>query len=113
MRMSDWSSDVCSSDLELGPAIHHRLQVGIVVDVWCKHVEFEEIAVAVDLALAGFSQNDEFVAVVAADRAGVRLHRDRLQTHPREGAKISDEHPVVGRPEYGRASCRERVCQYV
>src|SRR3546814_7138724 len=60
--------------IELGPAIHHRLQVGIVVDVGCKHVEFEEIAVAVDLALAGFSQNDEFVDVVAA----------RSEEHPSE-----------------------------
>ena len=52
---------------------------------------------AEDLALAGVGQNDEFVAEVAADRAGVGAHRDRLQAHAREGAQIGHEHAVVGR----------------
>ena len=33
---------------------------------------------------------------VAADRPGLRAHRDRFETEPREGAQISDEHLVVG-----------------
>ena len=36
------------------------------------------------------------MAEVAADRAGIGAHRDRLQPHPREGAQIGDEHLVVG-----------------
>ena len=48
------------------------------------------------LALAGFRQHDEFMAEIAADRAGLGAHRDRLQSHAREGAQIGDIHPVVG-----------------
>ena len=51
---------------------------------------------AEDLALAGLGQDEEFMAEIAADRAGIGLHRDRLQPHPREGAQIGDEHLPVG-----------------
>ena len=54
------------------------------------------VAVAEDGALAGLGEDDELVAEVAADRAGIGAHRDRLQAHAREGAQIGDEHPVVG-----------------
>ena len=66
------------------------------VGVLAGHRQVEEVAVAEDLALAGLGQDDEFVAEVAADRAGVGAHRDRLQAHAREGAQIGDEHAVVG-----------------
>ena len=36
------------------------------------------------------------MAEVAADRAGVGAHRDRLQAHAGEGAQVGHEHPVVG-----------------
>ncbi len=38
---------------------------------------------------------------VAADRAGLRPHRDRLEPHTRERAQIGDKHLVVG-PARGR-----------
>ena len=41
------------------------------------------------------------MAEIAADRAGLGAHRDRLQSHPGEGAQIGDEHPVVGAPRRG------------
>ena len=41
------------------------------------------------------------MAEIAADRAGLGPHRDRLQPHPGEGAQIGDEHPVVGAPRGG------------
>src|SRR3546814_5853350 len=65
MRISDWSSDVCSSDLHL-----HRL------------VEHDRPEV----------EQEEGVRIVA--RVGVRGATDVAV-------------------EIGRASCRERVCQYV
>src|SRR3546814_7405495 len=65
MRISDWSSDVCSSDL---PALGRRL-VGIGVD----------------------------------DRGDVLV--DHLAEGQHMAALVDDE--------IGRASCRERVCQYV
>jgi hypothetical protein len=36
------------------------------------------------------------VGKVAADRAGLGAHRDRLQAHATEGAQVGDEHLVVG-----------------
>ena len=51
---------------------------------------------AEDLALAGLGQDDELVAEIAADRAGIGPHRDRLQAQAREGAQIGDEHAVIG-----------------
>src|SRR3546814_1803041 len=72
MRISDWSSDVCSSDL--GP--------GIVMAV-------------ADFAPAAAQAADEvqvpYWASISVDRARMRK----------------------GPSQIGRASCRERVCQYV
>src|SRR3546814_2608820 len=75
MRISDWSSDVCSSDLFVlgtGPANRRR---------------------------AGLSRS-------AMSRAAMRgVQGDDYG----KGAP----HRPGGRPEIGRASCRESVCQYV
>src|SRR3546814_6994357 len=71
MRISDWSSDVCSSDL-----VEHALAE-------------EDVADAEDVA---------------------QHHHHELQQHHRQ------RQPAHRRPdadEIGRASCRERVCQYV
>ena len=35
------------------------------------------------------------MAQITPDRTGLGAHRDRLQAHPRKGAQVSDEHPVV------------------
>src|SRR3546814_3368892 len=75
MRISDWSSDVCSSDLDAAKA----LRDGIV-----DH--------AVDL---------------------------RARRHPHDEGERPGDRGVVGEGDHrhlgeiGRASCRERVCQYV
>src|SRR3546814_4091595 len=78
MRISDWSSDVCSSDL-LGGL--HREAAG-----------------------------DD--AVAAGDRRLDARCRDHLIVED-DGEDAPDV--VAGRvaEEIGRASCRERVCQYV
>ena len=51
---------------------------------------------AEDLALAGLGQDDEFVAQIAADGAGVGPHGHRLQAEAGEGVQIGHEHAVVG-----------------
>src|SRR3546814_1330356 len=81
MRISDWSSDVCSSDL---------------VDLIKRAEPGELLAHAVDVEVA-------HVALPQADR----LERD-LETH-----RDIRPAPSIRPPEIGRASCRERVCQYV
>ena len=63
-----------------------------------EHVDSQEMLVTEHGALACVGQDDELVAGIAADRAGVGRHRDGLQAHPREGAQIGDEHLVVGGP---------------
>src|SRR3546814_6461957 len=83
MRISDWSSDVCSSDLP------QRLLLGD------DRLEAVEIGLALDVEV--------LVALALDDRAGLVLDK-----HERTGAEN-----VLLVPQIGRASCRERVCQYV
>src|SRR3546814_6113365 len=74
MRISDWSSDVCSSDLHVEPVVQILAKTAL-----------------------GYRQFQIHV------NGGQHPHvqRDRLAgTHPHQH-------------EIGRASCRERVCQYV
>src|SRR3546814_9540605 len=90
MRISDWSSDVCSSDLriEAGPvargaadaAVHHEF--GRIL----RHVRIE---IVLDHPVHRFGE-----PALAAQRGAAR------------GADLAGG-------EIGRASCRERVCQYV
>src|SRR3546814_7142685 len=78
MRISDWSSDVCSSDL-----------LGIVaVDVQAQRIEPGE-------------QRDH------ANGRAPEMQIETLRPQP-DPARL--EQPGS---EIGRASCRERVCQYV
>src|SRR3546814_17098140 len=89
MRISDWSSDVCSSDL---------------------------IAAHIDPAAAGISHKPLLPTASTTNhlkegweppfRGGVKQKRRRSDDGP---APLS----AVRKVEIGRASCRERVCQYV
>src|SRR3546814_2176943 len=77
MRISDWSSDVCSSDLIPGPDMFEHADRNDAVEG------------AVDVAIV-----DQFEAHMVG-------HARILRPLPRDLEQI------------GRASCRERVCQYV
>src|SRR3546814_6239063 len=97
MRISDWSSDVCSSDLR-GP----------------------EAALDDDIRLgeAGFDIA-ELVFEGAGDVGGLALEPGEIVQDRRAGLDrlfdVDDpgQHLVVDLDQIGRASCRERVCQYV
>src|SRR3546814_5595952 len=85
MRISDWSSDVCSSDLLVDVRQHDHKGDGLAIDFGDADQIFE----------------DDVLQLLAdiGDLAVGQRH----------------EAPIV-RPcvvEIGRASCRERVCQYV
>src|SRR3546814_12878139 len=104
MRISDWSSDVCSSDLDervdavgrsrleqrdalgLGQASGH-LDGGVEVG---RHV-----GLAVEVEGEGPDELGNDVELALAQRRDVGLARTELEL------------------QIGRASCRERVCQYV
>src|SRR3546814_17717008 len=98
MRISDWSSDVCSSDL-------------IGVEPWIQTNRLDRVA---DNDSAGLAQ--------AFDRDGVLFGSIPLKITQRpkgkhfNGDMLLDGHRyAVERPQWqiGRAAWRERVCQYV
>src|SRR3546814_10500481 len=80
MRISDWSSDVCSSDL-------YRPKRGIVI------------------AYSG----DEETTMITSKIIAERLKGARLVLNVDGASGTLDEKSG----KIGRASCRERVCQYV
>src|SRR3546814_14102590 len=93
MRISDWSSDVCSSDLQ---ADRRDLRQGGGKRPGC------EAARA--------------VRTVDPGRGRVRALQGRVRRQARRG-RAQPEHPAGGaqadRAEIGRATCRERGWQYV
>src|SRR3546814_9296570 len=82
MRISDWSSDVCSSDLRLCSALKQRL-------------EAPPPLLTESRSPAKTRRGSEKRVLVV--RCGHCLRASVLTPHA----------------EIGRASCRERVCQYV
>src|SRR3546814_8708442 len=100
MRISDWSSDVCSSDLVEARRVDDVLHAHRLDDA------FPVIAEERRLQRQGFVVRDQHAAFA-------RL--DDLMPVEAEDADIADRAglPVVIAGEIGRASCRERVCPYV
>src|SRR3546814_17804215 len=112
MRMSDWSSDVCSSDLLLTD--DGGLQARI-ADPRFKLPKTYLVQVEGDVAEAG----------LASLRRGVRLKDGPTRPAEAERIEICRLWPALWPRDpqvrfrktvpdsLGRASCRERVCQYV
>src|SRR3546814_1139056 len=103
MRISDWSSDVCSSDLE-----KTRGRVG------CLQLRGEYMFVAE--GKGGFRVYD--VAAIANKGFSERIvtapfsklgHNTHVKTRNATCMALATNQPVN---QIGRASCRERVCQY-
>src|SRR3546814_1411084 len=96
MRISDWSSDVCSSDLDRSAAKQSmdELQVGGVNRV------------SVQQPLAGY---EALPAGTVFDHSFRLCQASELEV----GFFLSVLRSFALDPEIGRASCRERVCQYV
>src|SRR3546814_17586947 len=97
MRISDWSSDVCSSDLAVVVA-----PVGAV-----EAVQAHRSAAARGMDEAALADIDADVAHVAAAAEEHQVRRGQ--------ALGGDARPLVGGEgsHIGRASCRERVCYAV
>src|SRR3546814_1417317 len=93
MRISDWSSDVCSSDLP-----EKQEDARFLVDAASYNILATQ--------LAQEATNSAYSASV------VQMARDILEEHE----AMAKELKKLARGEkikIGRASCRERVCQYV
>src|SRR3546814_12280876 len=93
MRISDWSSDVCSSDLR-----------GAFEEA---HLE-PQPTLAQHVAVVG-AEDDHGVLRAAAARENVEQTADLVV----EIGDVGEIGAPGGTHQIGRASCRERGCQYV
>src|SRR3546814_16149634 len=132
MRISDWSSDVCSSDLHLSPvdavqddpvAIAERL-TGTPYLWGGRSSDGLDCSGMVQLcfSLCGIAlprDTDQQMTARGKDiPAGESLRRGDIIFFPGHVGLMTDHENIVHAnafwmQELGRASCRERVCQYV
>src|SRR3546814_19810867 len=102
MRMSDWSSDVCSSDLEANPA-------------------YDMLRRSPARSEPGppplFRENRNRPPLPASPSAHALPARQLARSIGRQHVVLVELRGGgaggVGKDSIGRASCRERVCQYV
>src|SRR3546814_12216809 len=116
MRISDWSSDVCSSDLLGDARILHLHQFGYAVPV-------VDHALAPDLGGMGCKNgNDERLVEQLHDLIDTNIMTlQALERCTHIGSWLCcNALAILGQigehrkqHEIGRESCRERVCQYV
>src|SRR3546814_16840455 len=102
MRISDWSSDVCSSDLiikvaNLTPAGELDLN-----DLYAK--------LSGEVKLLALTHVSNVLGTVNPVTAICREARKRGIVSVVDGSQALPHQPV---DEYGRAACGESVCQYV
>src|SRR3546814_12429757 len=125
MRISDWSSDVCSSDLkaELARGEHKSIQTDRVVLVPGPPEEAETVRWMYRAFVEGRAERE--IAVLLNDRGivtdlGRPWTRGTVHQVLINGKYAGDNvwnrisfKLKKKRVQIGRASCRERVCQYV
>src|SRR3546814_20818011 len=102
MRISDWSSDVCSSDLEEQPLQDLRTLPAVIGKqrrAFCKKAQ-DCVGFGKHAAVVHLQQWHFAIRVHGEERIGARRSVDDIDFLP-------------AKTEIGRASCRERVCQYV
>src|SRR3546814_9712785 len=97
MLIRDWSSDVCSSDLQVGGDAGHVTECAV------------DLHMADGGAVGGRNalQRADLVDHQPLDVAG--RHRDRPAAEP---PQVVEAGMRADRHEIGRATCRERVYQY-
>src|SRR3546814_19705149 len=97
MRISDWSSDVCSSDLQILHREADAAEARLIAEEGVgQHIAFEIVArVAVR-------------PVEAARQVELRMHPSRQRALRISGGEVQP----VGRGAIGRAACRDSRGQY-
>src|SRR3546814_11556299 len=105
MRISDWSSDVCSSDLQ-------QQRPGAFADIDRGH----SIGIGAKPEEGGLAKAQD--AAVAPDEAEAERQNgvDHIDAEFQQGDQV-DHRRQADQDQYtdeiGSASCRERVCKYV
>src|SRR3546814_16680670 len=122
MRMSDWSSDVCSSDLEVKRLMEEAFSASDATGNWSMRDAYDALEAA-QVILLKSPGNWTGIALAGADAfASLRRFERALPTQP-----YRSEHQVemqqfstpislawlAAQAANGRASCRERGVQYV
>src|SRR3546814_19378323 len=120
MRISDWSSDVCSSDLGTTPGPEIRLRQGDRLRVLVENRLDEETTVhwhgirlpnAMDgvphLTQKPIGPGETFAYAFDLPDAGTYWYHAHQRSFEQVGRGL------YGALKLGRASCRARVCQYV
>src|SRR3546814_16228105 len=102
MRMSDWSADVCSSDLRAPASAGDPADDFLVDGTGQDH--FRD--------LRGFLVGDAQAADELRFDAQFLQHRADLRPAAMDDDDIAADR-IHQHPEFGRASCRERVYMYV
>src|SRR3546814_11731967 len=117
MRISDWSSDVCSSDLGNDASLDDDPFAPDPEELRLHLDRYALLSAALGLQrMVGNSIKGLIVIpvhyeiLVPAKTRNVYLQR--LHEIP-AGLYKYMAFSIIGTPEIGRASCRERVCQYV
>src|SRR3546814_19119004 len=124
MRISDWSSDVCSSDLieaavRVFPVANHAqalevlaLDVDLRIGVLAALLpEFDRIELHPDLAVFFLDRDLDRQAVAVPARDVGRVEAGQVLRL--DDDVLEDLVDRVAEVEIGRASCREGGCQYV
>src|SRR3546814_13439189 len=101
LRISDWSSDVCSSDLQFVKGADTGLALGL--------PRLRGLANPFQFLVNGLL-TARFLALFLRHALGLRLQpRAVIALERNTAAPVELKHPA----QIGKASCRERVCQYV
>src|SRR3546814_12119383 len=100
MRISDWSSDVCSSDLG-----YQAFSPGKPVPSWAGNYALMASGV-------GELGQDELDRLTTGRRIGMQFNIDDDAFEMNAVTRAADLEDQL-HLQIGRASCRERVCQYV
>src|SRR3546814_13535069 len=113
MRISDWSSDVCSSDLKrVEPLAAKGFVSGRSLDAARAEAQAAQARLRVAQANTRTALNQNAYTTLFADADGVVM-----SVAAESGQAVSAGQPVArlprAGPPIGSASCRERVCQYV
>src|SRR3546814_12329256 len=115
MRISDWSSDVCSSDLRVMNADGKTLEPLVTItEDDLREFEVEGVPQVGRIALREFKEKGIYhIPREPGDNHGYVYLKDFREDPENNPLPTRSGKLEIRCQEIGRASCRERVCQYV